>query len=449
MSNALAIAAVTAVLKNMLVNALSQVSVSTTIQFSTLPPQQINAEASSQPRLNLFLYQVTPNSGWRNVGLPSHSSAGDQVAVPPLALDLHYMLTAYGKQDFEAEILLGYAMQQLHETPVLSRERIRHTFTPTSPDSGGLLPDALKALTAADLAEQVEQIKLTPQPMSAEDISKLWTAFQVGYRPSVLYQASVVLIESARPTRSPLPVLSIGKVDEATRRPAGISAQPNLQLPLPPLPTLVEVLPPNKQPAVRMGEALILRGYLLYDNELQVRVRFTHVRSGSMLELTPDQDSSPTGLQVQIPSKPVPDSEHDPSPQNPDNWRAGVYSVAVVFRKGDAIVRESNELPLILAPKLLSPEYQRNGDKLVVTVTCAPKVWWDQRALLVIGDREAVATSPVANSGKIDNLTFEYESKDIAAGEQWLRLRIDGVESLLIDLRGSIPAFDRTQQVSL
>ena len=50
---------------------------------------------------------------------------------PPLALNnLHYLLSAYSGGDLHAEILLGYAMQLLHEMPVLTRAAIRTAPTP-------------------------------------------------------------------------------------------------------------------------------------------------------------------------------------------------------------------------------------------------------------------------------------------------------------------------------
>ena len=117
------------------------------------------------PRLNLFLYQVTPNAAWRNVDLPSRDANGRRVSNPPLALDLHYLLTAYGVADLQAEVLLGYGMQLLHENPVLSREAIRTALNP-SPVSGALLPSVYQALRSADLAEQVELLKITPSAMN-------------------------------------------------------------------------------------------------------------------------------------------------------------------------------------------------------------------------------------------------------------------------------------------
>jgi hypothetical protein len=152
MSNALALASVTAVLKDLLDNALVDHSVSGAVggpvTVTALAPNRIKAGDDERTQLNLFLYHVTPNSGWRNEGLPSRNGRGDRLSNPPLALDLFYLLSAYGKQAFECEILLGYAMQMLHETPVLSRDAIRKTLTPPSPVGGGILPPALGARRA-------------------------------------------------------------------------------------------------------------------------------------------------------------------------------------------------------------------------------------------------------------------------------------------------------------
>ena len=52
------------------------------------------------------------------------------------------------------------------------------------------------------------QIRITPEPLTVDEMSKLWSSFQKEYRMSTAYQASVVLIESDRRARAPLPVLT-------------------------------------------------------------------------------------------------------------------------------------------------------------------------------------------------------------------------------------------------
>lgn len=210
MSTALGIASVTAVLKDLLNNGLVDHDLTPSIgdvKVSALPPDRIATEPTEeQSQLNLFLYQVTPNQGWREVGLPTHDSRGERVSNQPLALDLHYLLTAYGAEDLHSEILLGYAMQLLHETPVLSRAAIRRALAPPSPVSSSGLPPALRSLSTSELDDQVELVKITPESLAAEDLSKLWTAFQAHYRATAAYRASVVLIQGEASTRTALPV---------------------------------------------------------------------------------------------------------------------------------------------------------------------------------------------------------------------------------------------------
>ena len=81
---------------------------------------------TSRPALTLYLYRVTMNEHLRNQ--PYTGGSSDEP--PPLALDLHYLLTAYGAEELHAEILLGYGMQLLHETPVLTRDAIRRSLAP-------------------------------------------------------------------------------------------------------------------------------------------------------------------------------------------------------------------------------------------------------------------------------------------------------------------------------
>ena len=116
MTSALALASVTAVLKDLLENGLARGGVTSKIggdtSVSALPPDRISAGAEEKAQLNLFLYSVTANTRLRSQRVADTSSPR------PLALDLHYLLTAYAAQDFQTEILLGHALQLLHETPV-------------------------------------------------------------------------------------------------------------------------------------------------------------------------------------------------------------------------------------------------------------------------------------------------------------------------------------------
>ena len=127
MSTALALGAVTAVLRNILDNGLIDAgpALGAPVKVTAIAPDLIDlTDQTAPPQLNLFLFRVTPNSGWRNADLPARNGGGDRLTNPPLAVDLHYLLTAYGKTDLQADILLGYAMYLMHQRPWLDRALI-------------------------------------------------------------------------------------------------------------------------------------------------------------------------------------------------------------------------------------------------------------------------------------------------------------------------------------
>ena len=84
MSNALALAAVSAVLKDLLDNAMNDheatTAVGSPVKVSVRPPDRVKLADGDPPQLNLFLFQVTPNQGWRNVGLPSRNGEGERTS---------------------------------------------------------------------------------------------------------------------------------------------------------------------------------------------------------------------------------------------------------------------------------------------------------------------------------------------------------------------------------
>lgn len=445
MSNALALAAVTAVMKDLLDNALIDASVSSavggTITVSALPPDRIEVGENETARLNLFLYQVAPNPALRNMDLPSRDGRGGRIRNAPLALDLYYLLSAYSAQDFEAEILLGYGMLMLHENPVLTRGAIRETLSAPSVVDGAILPPAMNALVASDLAEQMELVKVAPHHLNTEELSRLWTAFQAKFRPSAAYVATVVLIESREPTRSPLPVLSRGEPDPETGRDRGIIAITGL---VPPYPSLLSAIPPDSQLAVRMGELLTLTGRRLEADT--VFVRFTHVRSGDTLELEAEPGATATTVTVRIPPSPPVDPVAPASPLNPANWEAGVYAVAVVLRGAGEADRLTNTLPVVLAPRLDAIAAAPGvGEFVTVTLDVSPPVRRTQRTRLIVGSGEVSPDDFPAES----MTTLTFTSDTFASGQQFVRLRVDEGESLLIDRSARSPVFDASQRVDI
>lgn len=431
MSNALAIAGVTAVLRDLLNDGLINHKVSgvlgSTVTVSVLPPDRVvpgNGVESTQ--LNLFLHQVSANTGWRNEGLPARDGSGSQrIANPPLALDLHYLISAYGGGDLHAEILLGYAMQLLHETPVLTRQAIRAALNP-SPELGTTLPPALRALADSGLESQIERIRITPEYLNTEAMSKLWTAIQSHFRPTAAYVASVVLIEATTPVRSPLPVLSRGPVDAVSGRDRGVVVQPGL---VPPLPTLEAVVPAGGQPVARLGETIDLDGHHLDGTGRAVLL--TNDRFGIEQSLAALDAGGAALLRFAIPNDRAAD------------FPVGVYRVgARITRPGETAPRDSNRLALTLAPELigLPLNVARDGDGTAsFSIDFRPVLRAGQRVALVLGQREYAPQPFVAPVTRLD---FVIPDAPPAPPPGHLaRLRIDGIDSPIVDRAVRPPVF--------
>ncbi len=435
MSNALAIAAVTAVLKDLLNNGLINHDLPShlgPVKVTALPPDRIKLDEAEPSQLNLFMYQATPNAAWRNVDLPSRDLRGERVSNPPLALDLHYLLTAYGAEELHGEILLGYALQILHEFPVLGREAIRTALASPSPvEPSTVLPEPLKSLSAAELADQVEMIKILPQALSPEEISRLWSAFQAHYRPTAAYQASVVLIERQRARKSALPVLTVGPGGR------GVAVQPDL---VPPFPALAGVILPRGAGAL-LDDVLELEGHHLDGSE--IRIRFTHPRLRIVLEAGPAPGSTDKKIPVKLREAVEPGS---PAALPEKAWAAGFYTAAVlVKRPGEPYSRMTNEISFPVAPSIQLPvqAVKGPGEKVTLTVKCRPEVRPEQQASLIVEDRE-IPAEPHASPA--DTLSFIAA---IPPGKYWVRLRVDGVDSLLADRTKTPPLFDPDQQVTI
>jgi len=84
MSNALAIAGVTAVIKDLLDSGLIDHAITDTlgagVTVTTQAPDTVSLDSQVAPQLNLFLHQVTPNVAWRNAALPSRDAGGIESA---------------------------------------------------------------------------------------------------------------------------------------------------------------------------------------------------------------------------------------------------------------------------------------------------------------------------------------------------------------------------------
>ncbi|BBX69950.1 DUF4255 domain-containing protein [Mycolicibacterium psychrotolerans] len=436
MSSQLALAAVSAVLRNLLDDGMVQaVPAMGAIKVTAIAPDAIKLDDPDLgPSLNLFLYRVSPNQGWQNGMLPAYGPNGGRTSNPPLALNLHLLLTAYGASDFQAEILLGYAMSILHEHPVLDRAMMHRALTPTALGPS-ILPPAFQALAASDLADQVEAVTLTLEPLDTEGMSRLWSAIQSHYRPTAAYIASVVLIEVKKPVSTGLPVLSRGPVDPVTGDDAGVFVHPDTQ---PPLPTLFTVSPPDKQLGARLGDKIRLDGVHLDGSS--VDVLFAHPLLTEPRLVTVGTNDVSALIDVDLPTGGAAEQQ----------WPAGIWTVTVrLLVPGETVPRITNGAAMMLAPEpVLSPAPTVARDagtgRVTVTLGVRPEVRPSQTATLGLGTAVAPAD---ARATAASTLTFQFGV--VPDGQQWARLTVDGVESQLVDRTKTPPTFDPTQRIAV
>jgi hypothetical protein len=180
MSNALAIAHVTQALALLIESNVGP-------EFGEavrVEPRKPPAEPPDHPTVNVFLYQVTPNTSMRGNDLPTRAGDGTLVERPAAALDLHYLISAYGDEtDLVGQRLIGSVVRTLHEIPVLPRDVI---------EQAGERP----YLAGSDLAEAAQRVRFTPTVMDIDETSKLWGMLhQTPYSLSVVYQASLIFID--------------------------------------------------------------------------------------------------------------------------------------------------------------------------------------------------------------------------------------------------------------
>ena len=248
----------------------------------TLLPPDVTPDQTSD-RINLFLYRITENPYLSNQDLPrvGHPALPGN---PPLALKLHYLMTAYPEADPDTDAqaleLLGDAMRVLHDYAIIPESLEQVRLVPGDP----ILDDSLHG--------EFEQIKICLDQISVEDLSQIWSAFMEPYRLSVVYSVSVVQIESRLRRRMAVPV--------ETRR---------VQLPMLTRPQIDDVERDGAPNDLRLaiGEDLVIRG-----TNFRSQTQNTWVRIGSLARIW---INGPTNRRITIT---IPDAAYPQDPDDPD-----------------------------------------------------------------------------------------------------------------------------------
>ena len=142
-----------------------------------------NGAGGAEPiHLSLYLYRVAPNPHLQNWPLVPHGP-GEQ-RYPPLQLDLFYLLTPLVGTPTDDLEVLGRAMQLLD-----ANATIREAFL----DS--------------DLRPNDPEVRVLFNPVSIEELTRIWSAFNQPYQLSVCYRVQGLAVDSARQPQTGAPVV--------------------------------------------------------------------------------------------------------------------------------------------------------------------------------------------------------------------------------------------------
>jgi len=127
----------------------------------------------SANRLSIWMYQVTENEFLKNQP-PLRANGPETSRVPPLALNLFYLITPFaadttGEGDL---LLLGKTMQTLYDTSTI------------------VLRDSVR--------EVAEELRMVLCNLPLEELTRVWEALREPYRLSVCYQVRVSRLDSRR-----------------------------------------------------------------------------------------------------------------------------------------------------------------------------------------------------------------------------------------------------------
>lgn len=419
MSNALAIAAVTAVFKNLLEDGLVQnaaLSSMGNVLVTALPPAQISIGVDDRPQLNLFLYQVSQD---RNADLGKSDSLQDSVAardlaahdrasaeegaILPLAINLHYVLTVYGNKDFQTEILLGYVMQLMHQTPILSNATIRAALNHVAiVNRSSFLAQAIESTSVEALTEQLDYIKIAPNLFDTEQMSRLWSLLQGSYRPSIAYEVSMVFAKSKK---SSLPPVSWQEPSNHPR--------------------IEKIVAPDTNGKIVAGSNLIIYGQNLSGDVTRLRLN----GGENLLEPQIVEDNR---ILFKLPQATY----------------AGQQRIQVVHQPKYKFLHSqqamSNEKTFILHPTIQvsvdeqSPDIQKQNNlanaDTTLTVKYNPMIGQKQQVILKLFSTNEKADGFVLDAPvrEYDTDTIKFSVQNIPSGMYLVKSQVDGVETLLV-----------------
>ncbi len=143
-------------------------------EISLKSPKEMNNDGGNPNKVSLFLYQISENIFLKNNEMQRINDK--KLSFPPLFLELFFLITPYSNDPVQEKFILGKVMQILFDCPFLGGTRLQ-----------------------GSLSETGDEIRVLLNPLSLDDLTKLWSSFQdVPFRLSTCYMVTPVKIESSR-----------------------------------------------------------------------------------------------------------------------------------------------------------------------------------------------------------------------------------------------------------
>jgi len=365
------------------------------IRITTKPLDAIDVQ-NPVNGLNIFLYLVSPTTWVDAVDTLVMDKTGRPINNPSLSLDLHYIISATSSEneDLVAQKILASAIRILNNHPLLGRDLIRKAVRNK------------EGLEFSDLAEQIDDVRLTLNPLSMKDLTEIWSKFpNANFRSSIAYTAQVVILESKIIEEPPGIISSIDQNYIVQLKSPSIERIDPSVLEYAPDARLAIVGSNLKAPAV----------YVEFGGNSSIQVKPSDI-SDTRLMVGLHADIEPGMLKVRI--------RHRLRHINVEEEIIGKRSIL-----------ESNSTPLVLAPRILAPRQGKIAKGNDLEVEFEPPVSKGKAVIVYLGD-SAYTASPIQNSkpmtdSKVGRVKFRVP-EGTTPGLYLLRVAVDGAISLLM-----------------
>jgi uncharacterized protein DUF4255 len=141
--------------------------------------------------VSIYLHRVAFNTNRRNLPPRVDVTSGKRFR-PSTPVDLHFLVTAWGRTAEEQMDILGWAIRMLQDTTELPAGLLNRF----SGDPGDRFPSEHREQRRVDVFSDSEAVELVGEILTAQELVNIWGYTLNNAQPSVSYIARQVLIDS-------------------------------------------------------------------------------------------------------------------------------------------------------------------------------------------------------------------------------------------------------------